>query len=129
MGYFNSWRRKAGVVTLVLACLFASAWFRSWRTMDSLTLPCGTDQFLILMSGDHWIGYVVIHTSVLPVGWASNDRGNPFDWINSGEQISSMLPHAVFVIPLTLLSAWLLLSKPGKAKIRLPIHSEPSSQS
>jgi hypothetical protein len=32
--YFRSWKRKIGVVTLLLACLFMSGWIRSLRTTD-----------------------------------------------------------------------------------------------
>ena len=32
LNYFGGWRRKAGIITLTLACLFMGAWIRSrWR--------------------------------------------------------------------------------------------------
>ncbi len=36
--FFRSWRRKAGVVTLLMACLFMAGWVRSLSTIDWLTL-------------------------------------------------------------------------------------------
>jgi len=32
--FFKGWRRKTGVVTLVMACVFMSAWVRSQTTID-----------------------------------------------------------------------------------------------
>lgn len=36
--FFRGWRRKAGVVSLVIACIFASGWVRSFATTDWLSL-------------------------------------------------------------------------------------------
>ena len=36
--FFRGWRRKAGVLTLLMACLFMAAWVRSFSTIDWLTL-------------------------------------------------------------------------------------------
>src|SRR6266700_4979357 len=34
--YFKPWRRKLGVVTLLLACVFVAGWVRSLSTFDSI---------------------------------------------------------------------------------------------
>jgi hypothetical protein len=34
--YFNGWKRKAGIVVLILACIFMAGWFRSFRGTDYL---------------------------------------------------------------------------------------------
>ena len=38
--FFKSWRRKIGVLTLVMACVFAAGWVRSFGNYDSLGLNC-----------------------------------------------------------------------------------------
>ena len=44
--FFRGWRRKVGVVTLVIACLFAAGWVRSLRNADTINIPpyyeCGS---------------------------------------------------------------------------------------
>ena len=40
--FFHGWRRKLGVVTLVLACVFMGGWMRSQFQFDDLELPAGT---------------------------------------------------------------------------------------
>jgi hypothetical protein len=35
--FFTPWRRKAGCVTLVMACVFMAAWLRSLTTRDQIT--------------------------------------------------------------------------------------------
>lgn len=34
--FFESWRRKVGCATLVMACVFAAGWLRSMSIADSL---------------------------------------------------------------------------------------------
>lgn len=37
--YFRGWKRKAGLVTLVFACLFSTFWLRSLMIWDSINVP------------------------------------------------------------------------------------------
>ena len=39
--FFKGWRRKAGVVTLVMALAFLGVWARSFRKVDNLVLAFG----------------------------------------------------------------------------------------
>jgi len=39
--FFRGWRRKIGVQTLVLACVFMAGWVRSLSKVDSISVPCG----------------------------------------------------------------------------------------
>jgi len=34
LNFFHGWKRKAGCVTLVMACVFAAWWFRSQHVVD-----------------------------------------------------------------------------------------------
>jgi hypothetical protein len=44
--FFHGWRRKTGLVTLVLACLFASLWVRSVSWLDNIPVRIGTGHVL-----------------------------------------------------------------------------------
>ena len=37
--FFRGWKRKLGVVTLVLACVFAAGWVRSLSVCDQFSMP------------------------------------------------------------------------------------------
>ena len=39
--FFKGWRRKVGVVTLLLACAFTGLWIRSQFNFDNLSIPFG----------------------------------------------------------------------------------------
>jgi hypothetical protein len=41
--FFKGWRRKAGCMTLVLACVFACGWVRSLYVIDSIGIETGKD--------------------------------------------------------------------------------------
>lgn len=145
--FFKGWRRKAGRVTLVMACAFAAGWVRSFSLED---------RWYVILSGKS------IHRVVSsPEGIAWELWGYPFQifrpetidqpgprwkskaispfgafyqvdvirdlkWCGfryrDGELISSHFPSQLLiapywslVIPLTVASAWLLLSKPRQA--------------
>jgi hypothetical protein len=151
---FRGWRRKSGVLTLLMACAFTGLWARSDETSDVFGFP-------IINGMQHSIestceGIRSIRSTPLPrtssIGWvlkkiADRDR-NPrresvndfweyfdvdwrWDWagfhfgggklkpfflafakLDSGKAECSQIPYWSIVTPLTLLSAWLLLSKP-----------------
>ena len=96
--FFRGWRRKAGLVTLAMACLLTVAWMRSCVTLDEF----------LLESLDGWI--------------VSSDQTIQFE--SSVSDASGMVgigtiwsvPYWSLVLPLTLLSAWLILIKPWPAK-------------
>src|SRR4051794_20138993 len=39
MDYFKPWRRKIGVLTLVITCVFMTGWMRSFATWDGIQIP------------------------------------------------------------------------------------------
>jgi hypothetical protein len=122
--FFHGWRRKAGCVTLVIACLLMGGWLRSLACLDECWVE-GLGQYheWILTDGSvHWI----IRDGMwnLDGSWttyASNDRQARNKYleylirsgqygINPDHRTSiwyfTILPVA---IPLTILSAYLLL--------------------
>lgn len=80
--FFRGWRWKLGIVTLVMACVFAVGWVRSLSDPDVLIDGVGsTKGFVSMTSFDGDFGIVFF------------------------------IPYWSIVLPLTLLSACLLLSK------------------
>lgn len=151
--YFKPLRRKIGVVTLALACVFMAGWVRSLsldemvvlsksdHKIDRLLLASGVivwERFLsdLPISGDYWTisalfgqvegrdFYFEMKNTLENVQWKWKSFG-----IGIGCCEQSHLPRHTnslitvmmvtywsVVIPLTLLPAWLLLSKPRLAK-------------
>jgi hypothetical protein len=95
--YFKPWRRTIGVLTLLMACVFAGAWVRSLIVCDEYATHdygCGSRDILRLHAG---VIRYLIHDGTL--------------------REERTLFHCGYVfptIPLAMLSAWLLLSKPRK---------------
>lgn len=134
--FFRGWKRKAGVVTLLLACVFAAGWVRGLATEDCRVVNWGTvtynfvsDQHGIRVLRAQTQGYSRPNETMLfsqPV----DKRAEPLEpkhyprrWGFGGIQIgrhdlefvqtvACNVPHWVIVLPLTLFSAYLLLSKP-----------------
>lgn len=124
--YFKPLRRKFGVVTLLVACLFAAAWVRGLTTADQFAARISKDALFWMISNNGWFGCVVVLEPKVGAEngsfqhWtdpnSSADRsqgpfdGAPYNW-DWESYPNLILPNSTIVIPLTLLSIWLLLSK------------------
>ena len=147
--FFKGWRRKAGLVTLAMACALMVGWVRSSVVCDQLFIP--------LRASGLWTASVkgqlgcVRHTDWHePIEWYSADTSvfpdiTIFDEIHHLDSATSQWSHFGFrfgagriptptggaiqqwdsfqfcyipywslVLPLTLLSAWLILGKRRK---------------
>jgi hypothetical protein len=131
--YFNPWRRKIGILTLAMACVFAVGWIRSHDVRDLFVSPIANYRF---ESFDGDLLICVFHNDAdyrltFPV-WESHQR---FDgpepawrkqigplWLKElypemdSRDLIIILPYWSFAIPLSLLTAHLLLSKPNQSK-------------
>ena len=95
--FFHSGRRKMGVLTLVLAMAFSVLLVRSGSVVDLIKVPIGTNS---VVSGKHTLYWERCY-------YAEAEQVGYID------------------VPLTLLSAYLLLSKP---QLETPVKSQvPSS--
>lgn len=134
--FFRGWRRKTGVLTLVMACVFAAGWIRSLSFRDEIT-SCRIPDIYSIASNRGRLVWKVVH-SPTPYYGPSVDYSvgkdisafEPFsqfeyNWIRrfvgfevaehtNGERFKInrySLPYWSIVLPLILLSAFLLLSK------------------
>jgi hypothetical protein len=160
-GFFKPLRRKIGVITLVLACVLAAMWVKSYsKKEERIFVVQGTKSSTFLVSdrtGLFWVrlerqpplpaavlvdaadGFVdfVRAQAVerqIETNWYWDRFG--FDWGEYGKDANFSIgritfwkiPHWPIVIPLTLLSAWLLLSKPRAGKT-VSTESPPKTES
>ena len=161
--FFKGWRRKVGLLTLLMACVFMGGWVRSQDRFDALDICGETFRYGINsvdgrirllkttpLEGQQLFAWTSIDASTTG-GWGLDDNGyrKPYDPMNdynaewrmdwAGFHIggystlrnailfrveSCMFPYWSLVIPLTLISLWLFLSKPRQStsmKITQPI--------
>jgi hypothetical protein len=149
--FFRGWRRKFGVMAMVMACVFMAAWIRSFTVVDMFEFQ-RQDSFQSLRSSNGWLGW---HNDIAlfpRARWESMTLDHyQALWIvetglvsietQTARQLDSSvsdpiliayaLPHLSIVLPLTALSAYLLLSKPRPQKrattIEPPTQPPPSS--
>ena len=147
--YFKPLRRKIGVVTLVLSCVFMAGWMRSYVTIDSIYRPwpgqsggssviesekghvfwyssrqpwCDTKLSFPTLNSNSVAASSNILTSdevrwsIKSFGFAIGEFEPPPAARGRPNRIVWVIPHFHIAIPLTLLSAYLLLSKPRASK-------------
>ncbi len=137
--FFHGWRRKTGVVTLVMALAFMGGWLRSLMVQDSFSLPYALLPTLRLVSLEQSLVGLLIEdpTSMLMLqAWESSPPTDQpfydhpgiewrlklfgfgigdelFDPANGGHVSLWVIPYWSIVITLTLFSAYLLLGNPS----------------
>jgi len=141
--YFSPWRRKIGVVTLLMACMFAAGWVRSMIVSDTFHLISGMHTQEFLYSDPQFLSWVTFESNdpaaLRPAlfghhsqpnhrpftYWENNDVEWQVHWLGfgagrfkvplrSGLRKGWFISYSLITIPLTLISLWLLLSKPRK---------------
>jgi hypothetical protein len=122
--FFRGWRMKLGSVTLVMACIVASFWIRSMRIGERFSLPIGDNTDASLLS---YNGRIVASLDSHPFGRRQFGFKSGYQF-QAGPELWPIYHTFYFscsdwgiAIPLTLLSAYLLLSKP-----RGPIAKKPA---
>ena len=120
--FFHGWRRKVGCVTLVIAILLTVSWVRSYMRHEGFAFSAFGRKHTVNV----WNGYI-IWLSHNPFGrpgpYAWSDAISPDVELDFGTLPDSyrltrrIMPHKNFVIPLTLLSPYLILWKPRKKQI------------
>jgi hypothetical protein len=120
--FFRGWRRKVGCVMLAVACGLVGMWLRSSIVSDEWFYVLGEQQYLLLSSDGHvssssWS----VNTRDRHFGVTSIPKSDPlFLWKTIGIQGAAHRSehwtrgYWQLAIPLTLLSAYLILWKPRK---------------
>ena len=103
--FFHGWRRKAGCVALLIATIVTFAWKRSWMVPEVVHSYWCRDyvDFIAFRSENGNIRCV-------RSSWDSGEETRKEEW---------RIPYSAVAIPLTLLSAYLILW-PGKRKPKPP---------
>jgi hypothetical protein len=135
--FFHGWRPKAGCVTLVMACVLIVGWIKSIWFQDEIEFYCGSQSLVSLQSVDQLVtwdsyhGRAVHDVLCFPV-WQSGAKGGVYtsanvviDWQWYDFTVGNIpfegtsdhvtfwrFPYWAIAIPLTLLSAYLILWKP-----------------
>lgn len=138
MGHFlHGWRRKAACVTLAMACVLTAAWIRSYFARDEVHFGYNqTYQTTVSVTGG--LSWTLIpdpfatfdwHYSTTPVKSPDAVRAlsdEAFD--DEGAVQSLSCPYWALVLPLTLLSADLILWMPrkrgGTSSTQMPVSTQ-----
>lgn len=133
--YFRGWKRKLGLLVLVMALVFMASWVRSQSVGDLFTFVTTTPDVIYCTSGHGFIQVELHRYGFAARNWFARQRtqwassslvgdgldqsqgplilkyssSNPDD-ILAGSTL--IVPYRTIVLPLTAISAWLLLSKP-----------------
>ncbi|WP_157606257.1 hypothetical protein [Schlesneria paludicola] len=137
--YFRGWKRKLGILTLAIACLLTVGWVRSRSVADTLYIHHNRgmdDIYVSCAQGMIWMRNMSADPrhKVTPrrgsVSWFSDTDQSNFDstdwksisncWFarirsyGTKQQQAGivLIRYWLIVVPLTLLTAYLLLSKP-----------------
>ena len=137
--FFHGWRRKAGVVTLGLALVLMAGWIRSTHFQDCVVPPRWTNLDVCFISEEQAIACQTLgRARFYPLGaplWQANylvpHRPSEIAWqwelggfryLCNSDIRCVVAPYWSLAIPLTLLSAYLILWKPRKQQ---PTASKP----
>ena len=150
--YFQGWKRKAGIVTLAMACLLAAGWVRSTASSDYIRIFPVQFHGVLIVSAQQAI-LVQVWSGAIRQSPETTTRNKPRkkkpDYqperfgIHLDEELTRRMkfsggigtvfqpekgrferyhefkaPYWAIVIPLTLISASFLLSKPPKTRSR-----------
>ena len=139
MGEFlRGWKRKVGVVSLAIAATLAIAWCSSFYSIFWVRVAVSQSSGIQFVTGDGCLTVLVIHNaSIFDCFFDRGSSDNPkaiykyerpdYVWLlrsphvrygddqgTKGRIITVSVSFTLVVIPLTLLSAYLLLSKPRR---------------
>ena len=129
--FFKGWRRKAGVVTLMMACAMTALWNYTRTVRSETVFPLGSRLNVVygFEGCVYWVGYDMplrwgFRTGFRSRDWLEQFSVRDFDsmWAELEEKRRFQMQYWNFrpgnvVIPLTVLSACLLLW-PGKRVTR-----------
>ena len=125
--FFKGWRRKIGCVALVMACAFLCGWVRSLYATDTVIRSVNHTTEGVFSTEGSFGWFKQDHPEIInrsafweaSVGEFGTISDPTFVWswngfssIESQSGRASSIPYWSIVIPLTLLSAYLIVWKP-----------------
>jgi hypothetical protein len=127
--FFKGWRRKAGCVALVMACLSATGLVRSCIATDCVELQteqrffgvCSCRAYLIFVTCNEtrdnqpFVNWEI--GGIEPIEHDDSSGSMIYTWVTPHRTPNEclLIPYWSLVLPLTLLSAYLILWKPRKS--------------
>jgi len=138
-GFFKGWRRKAGCVTLVMTLAFMGGLIRSLSITEEVNFASSPYSIEVIRSQDGhiiWVSHSDLASPYVPrfPQWFSGEfhelhtffvdpeiAWRTRSWLFAAGSLGQwtifwVIPYWLIVLPLTLLSAYLLLVKPQVAK-------------
>jgi hypothetical protein len=136
--FFHGWRRRVGIVTLVMACCLMAGWVRNYVMCDVFSIHGGRSnlqRFVSVQGRTWWMDvqeqdgslctrwHQCSHNTNIVIcrpedlTWRRNFGGfelGEFPEVNIGSATYAIVPYWSLVVPLTLLSACLILCQPAK---------------
>jgi cbb3-type cytochrome oxidase subunit 3 len=139
--FFHGWRRKAGVVSLGLACVLMAVWVRSCLAKDSVSVTLAGRRLCVTSVGGrlYWCSWTrtgrkdELFKWTVQSPWSEGSRlASPYRFtiedeislteiwlpaaLNYQDAIGGSFSFSTAVFPLTLICACLFLWKPRKLK-------------
>ena len=113
--FFKPWRRRIGVVTLMMACAITSLWIRSRGIVHTCAIPLPADRAFVVATLNGRIGCGVqdwVSPPLFDVRKGTSEESLLNRTLEEVFYLPYTIPCWTIAIPLIMLSAWLLLSKP-----------------
>ena len=108
---FHGWRRKAGCITLVIACALMGLRMRSSVVDDVISFEyAGLDYMVLCQDGAISVGTTKSNS---PLSFSFDHFSDSRGWLGHMDHKTELWKA---ILPLTLLSAYLILWKPRKQK-------------
>lgn len=106
--FFRGWKRKLGIVALVAACVLSAGWVRSFEISDKYLVHTG-ETYFVFESSHGALGWQSLNQSperLLGANWTGNNY-------HVSQHVGlNHVPYWSIVIPLIVLTIYLLFSKP-----------------
>ncbi|HEY4258681.1 MAG TPA: hypothetical protein VGM98_00920 [Schlesneria sp.] len=142
--FFHGWRRKSGVASLVMACVITGAWIRSMMCQTDLSIRTEKHACVGVRSSNQFCAIYYVRLNIPTLNWDAVNTVEfttyPFTeqpqmkkwpsgdlrwWFRSvcwhevdkgpnHREAFLIIPHWAIILPLTFLSAYLILWKPRK---------------
>jgi hypothetical protein len=115
--FFRGWRRKTGVLMFVVACMLIVEWAKTRVNADYVTYEMQRGGTVIKSSGGRLSVSAIIlgEFEKYPI-WRWTSAPPTAEILRQLGRRSVEISYAALVIPMTLFSAYLLLSKPRPRK-------------